>query len=90
MSSVIDQLNHARVAEVVPMTYRIVDAIQGQRAGVQIAATALLFAEICRHLGIWPTTALLSVDRMTGHALQQEAPTIRALQAYIAGELCTS
>jgi len=87
VASVTDQINHCRVADVVPAAYSVIDAIDGNKPGIQAAGAALTFFAICKHYEADPRDVLVTVERFIRHAEQQEAPTMRALWAYLAGEL---
>lgn len=84
----IDQLNNANLADVTLASFKLVDALQNESAGVQPLAVGLLFVALCDANGVTTQRVLEVVSRLrraSDESLNQQH--VRAIEAYIKGEL---
>jgi hypothetical protein len=90
-NAVRDQLTNASGFMVYRTAYKMVDSMQNEEPGVQVAAAAILFLAICDSLKVCMRDTLESADRMTldQYANGEWTPTnVRAaLRDYIDNEL---
>lgn len=82
-----DQLPFVEPRTTVQTAYAALSAIQGQRPGVQLGACAVLFLAMVEELRLDVSQVLNQASRIAADDDSFYRTEIRALKAYIAGEL---
>lgn len=85
----IDGLNNAPAQEVAVASFKLVDAIQGERPHMQVAAAGALFLAICDHHRIPPSDVAVVIRNMFSDTrlVAGNAEHFRAIRDYIKHEL---
>jgi hypothetical protein len=83
----LDALNSVPGLQTIQTAYGGVDGMQSSPAPQRVAATAVLFLETCKVLGLDATEMLDKARRITHTAHNQNSLELRALRTYIAKEL---
>lgn len=86
--NVIDQLNCASHEDVQRLAFRILDGIQNEAGGKQVAASGLLFLLICQRFKADPRDALDKAQKILLDALSVgRGEQVRAIKQYLKEEL---
>lgn len=86
----LDQLNFVGTNEAALITFKIVNAIQQEKPGRQMAGVANLFLLMCERYKLDPREVLNKASRRLYDSFGEDAGRgehIRAMKAYVYGEL---
>lgn len=82
-----DALNNIRPHKAITSAYLQIDAVQHEQAHVQVAGAAVLFLTICQEAGLDVSEVLNKASRITKDDDNPYQPEVRALRAYVRGEI---
>lgn len=82
----LDRLNNVNAERAGLAAFRVIDSLQVMSAEEQVAGAALAFAALVDKYDVMPDAAFRVADNVVKAALQR-VPELRALLAYVAGEL---
>lgn len=81
--NLIDQLNHVNLEETCQVSFKVIDALQDDKPGVQVAASAILFLLMCRKNSLDPRKALEVAGNVIADGLIQNNMHLNALRHYL-------
>lgn len=82
-----DQLNSIVSFHAVECAYAAISAVQGYSKHKQVAGVAVLFALICQEMNLNPAELTAKAERVAADADTYYTAEVKALRAYIQGEL---